>query len=217
VKAVIFDFDGLVVDTETPAFSAWSEIYQEFGAELLLSDWVQCVGSGYGRFDPVKNLEEITGMSLQGEELIFKKERIKSGICLNQPLLPGVKNIILDASSLNLPISIASSSPRSWIDLHADRTGILPFVSVICTREDVDKIKPAPDLYLLAAERLQISPNDCVVFEDSQNGVTAALAAGMRVVAIPNSITKGSDFSAAHLVVESATDCNLCDIKKMFW
>jgi len=217
MKAVIFDFDGLVVDTETPAFCAWSEIYKEFDAELRLIDWVQCVGSGYGKFDPVKNLEILTGLSLNGNELIAKKERIKGDICLNQPLLPGIQNLILEASTLHVPIAIASSSPRAWIDLHADRTGILPFVSVICAREDVKNIKPAPDLYLLAAERLNMSPHDCLVFEDSQNGVTAARAAGMFAVAIPNQVTSESDFSLAHMVVKSAADCTLKAIKEKFW
>ena len=165
----------------------------------------------------VKNLEKLTGLSLNGNELIAKKERIKGDICLTQPLLPGIQNLILEARSLNIPVAVASSSARTWIDLHADRTGILPFVSVICTREDVKNIKPAPDLYLLAAKRLNISPEDCIVFEDSQNGVTAARAAGMRAVAVPNQVTGESDFSAAHLVVKSAADYTLREIKKMFW
>ncbi len=217
MKAVIFDFDGLVVDTETPAFNAWCEIYQEFGVKLNLSDWVQCVGSGYGRFDPVKNLESLIGRSLDGNQLIAKKERIKSEICLTQPLLPGIQNLILEARSLGISTAVASSSMRSWIDLHADRTGILPFISVICTREDVKNIKPAPDLFLLAAERLQVSTEDCLVFEDSQNGIKAARAAGIRAVAVPNKVTSESDFSAAHLVVKSAAECSLSEIKKMFW
>ncbi len=217
MKAVIFDFDGLVVDTETPAFSAWSEIYQEFGAELLLADWVQCVGSGYGRFDPVKNLEKVTGQNLNGNELIAKKERIKGEICLTQPLLPGIQNLIHEARSLNIPVAVVSSSARAWIDLHSDRTGILPFVSVICTREDVKNIKPAPDLYILAAQRLNVSPMDCIVFEDSQNGIFAARAAGMRAIAVPNQVTRESDFSGAHLVVKSASDHTLREIIKMFW
>jgi putative hydrolase of the HAD superfamily len=217
LKAVIFDFDGLVVDTETPAFRAWSEIYKEFGVELQLAEWVLCVGSGYGRFDPVKNLEKLTGISMNGNELIAKKESIKSAICLTQPLLPGIKNLIMEARSLNIPVAVASSSPRSWIDLHADRTGILPFVSVICTREDVKNIKPAPDLYELAAHRLRVAAEDCIVFEDSQNGITAARAAGMRAIAVPNQVTSESDFSAAHLVVKSAADCTLAEFIKMFW
>ncbi len=217
MKAVILDFDGLVVDTETPAFRAWSEIYREFGVELLLSEWVLCVGSGYGRFDPVKNLEKLTGTNMNGHELITRKERIKGEICLTQPLLPGIQSLILEASDLNIPVALASSSPRAWIDLHANRIGILPFVSVICTREDVKNIKPAPDLYLLASERLNVAPEDCIVFEDSQNGIAAARAAGMRAIAVPNQVTGECDFSAAHLVVKSAAECRLVEIKKKFW
>jgi HAD superfamily hydrolase (TIGR01509 family) len=217
MKAVIFDFDGLVVDTETPAFRAWSGIYQEHGAELALADWVQCVGSGYGKFDPVKHLEKLTGIRLDDVELKARKDKLKAEICETQPLMPGVSSLIQEASELGVPVAIASSSGRDWIDFHARRTGILDLIRVICTREDVRQIKPAPDLYLLASERLGVSVSECIVFEDSQNGVAAARAAGMIAVAVPNMVTAQSDFSTADLVLQSLADTTLRDLRRRLW
>lgn len=211
---MIFDFDGLVVDTETPAYHAWSGIYREHGAELLLSDWVQCVGSGYGVFDPVKNLETLTGTVLDDEALKKRKDILKAEICLTQPLMPGILDRLREAQSLKMSVAVASSSGRDWIDLHSERTAITGFFSVVCTKEDVKQIKPAPDLYLLAAARLGVDPSDCIVLEDSQNGIIAARAAGMYAVAIPNFVTRHSDFSAAHLMIHSAAEMTLAELIK---
>lgn len=214
MKAIIFDFDGLVIDTETPAYDAWCSIYREFGAELALADWVECVGSGYGRFDPVRHLESLTGKSHNDTELKARKDTLKAQICATQPLMPGVRERMQEAENLALSVAIASSSGRAWIDEHAGRHGILPLVRVICTREDVARIKPAPDLFLRAAERLNVAPVDCVVFEDSLNGVIAAKAAGMRVVAVPNKVTMASNFAQADLVLKSLADITLEELRR---
>lgn len=217
MKAVIFDFDGLVVDTETPAYRAWSGIYEEYGAKLALADWVQCVGSGYGKFDPVRHLETLTGVRLDELDLKARKDRLKAEICQTQPLMPGVLERIQEAKGMGMPVAIASSSGREWIDFHSRRTEIFSLVDVFCTREDVRHIKPAPDLYLLAATRLGVAASECLVFEDSLNGVAAARAAGMFAVAVPNAVTSASDFSTANLILRSLADVTLTELRQNYW
>jgi HAD superfamily hydrolase (TIGR01509 family) len=211
-EAVIFDFDGLVVDTETPAYDAWSAIYREHGQELSLALWVQCVGSHAGRFDPVTHLSELVGRELDRAALVQDKERRKHAVCLTQPLLPGVLDRLHESRSMGLRTAVASSSGRAWVEGHAMRLGIGELFDAVRTGDDVTRVKPHPDLYLAAAAALGLEPGRCVAFEDSLNGVIAAKAAGMRCFAIPNQITKGLDFAAADGVLTSLAAVTLADL-----
>lgn len=197
MKAVIFDFDGLMLDSETPAYEAWSAIYREHGHKLELALWVECVGSGFHRFDPVLHLGSLLGRPLNRDTLLADKERRKSMICDEKGLLPGVLDRIAEARSLGLKLAVASSSDAKWVHGHLGRFALVPSFDAIKTRDDVTRVKPFPDLYLAAATALGVEPRDCLAFEDSVNGVKAAKAAGMTVVAVPNPVTEGLDFAAA--------------------
>src|SRR5687767_276878 len=109
LRAIIFDFDGLMVDTEWPAFEAWSAIYREHGAELELSRWVACVGT-LGGFDPCAHLQELTSRELDAEALFADKESRKARICDQLPCMPGVLNVHAEARALGLRVAVASSS-----------------------------------------------------------------------------------------------------------
>ncbi len=211
VKAVIFDFDGLIVDTETPAYQAWSKIYADYGVSLQLNIWVQCVGSSHSSFDPVRHLESLTGKAFDRGRLFALKEELKSEICRTQGLLPGVLDRLTEAKSLGLPLAVASSSERSWVQGHSERLNIASFFSVWRTKEDVRLTKPNPELYLSAATGLGVKPEDCMVFEDSLNGVKAAKAAGAYCIAVPNPVTEGLDFSLADQRIKSLSEINLAD------
>lgn len=197
MKAVIFDFDGLMVDTEWPAFLAWTAIFQEYGHVLDLKEWVACVGASYASFDPVTRLSELTGKTFEREALIGDKERRKVEECNRLGAMPGVVDRLTEAKALGIKAAVASSSSFAWVDGHLSRLRLKDHIELIRTRDHVQRVKPHPDVYLAAAEGLQVAPRDCVVFEDSLNGVKAAKAAGMTCYAIPNRVTAQLDFGEA--------------------
>jgi len=212
IKALIFDFDGLILDTETPEFSVWQNIYQEHGFELPHDEWGKIVGGdGLSDFDAAKHLSLLAQGRLDSISLRARHRSESHTIMLAQPLLPGVLDIIQEAKRLGLKLAIASSSPHSWVDTHAKRLGIFDhFDAVICS-DDVgaDRTKPYPDLYLLALTRLRVQKNEAVVFEDSPNGVTAARSAGIFVVAVPNPVTSLLQFEGVDLMLTSLSDLYL--------
>jgi HAD superfamily hydrolase (TIGR01509 family) len=220
LAAAIFDFDGLIVDTETPAFEAWSQLYADHGFELSLADWVQCVGSDYqSGFDPVINLDRLLAAradpragTLDRAALIAEKDAIKKAICDRLGVLPGFHERIAEARALGIKTAVASSSGRAWVLGHVARLGLAGCFDAVRTREDVTRIKPFPDLYLAAATALGVEPAHCVVFEDSLNGVRAAKAAGMRCYAVPNGVTRALNFDAADGTITSLAALRLADL-----
>ncbi len=213
IKAVIFDFDGLMVDTEWPAFLAWTEIYREHGHVLDLREWVACVGASYAAFDPVTRLAELTGKTFEREVLIGDKERRKIEECNRLAALPGVVDRLKEAKVLGIKAAVASSSSLAWVDGHLSRLKLKDHIELIRTRDHVTRIKPHPDLYLAAAAGLGVEPEACVVFEDSLNGVKAAKAAGMTCYAIPNRVTSQLDFGEADGRYDSLALVSLKNLK----
>jgi len=209
IRAVIFDFDGLIVDTETAAFEAWSAIYREHGAELLLQDWVSCVGAADMPFDAVAHLATLIGRPLDKTKLMADKEARKSAVCNKLPPLPGVVDRMAEAEAMGLPIAVASSSAADWVHGHLDRLGLRSRLKLTRTRGDVARGKPHPDLFISAAAGLGVDVGSCVVFEDSANGLKAAKTAGARCYIVPNRITAGSDFSAADGIFTSLSEVSL--------
>jgi len=139
------------------------------------------------------------------------KEATAKG-CDGQPLLPGVGALLRDAKAFGLGRAVASSSSCGWVDGWLRRHGIRDLLDVVVARDDVRRVKPDPELFLLAALRLRQAPATCVVFEDSPNGMRAALAAGMRCVAVPNALTRPLARPAVDLVLESLADRPLAAI-----
>jgi HAD superfamily hydrolase (TIGR01509 family) len=209
--ALIFDFDGLIIDSETPLFDIWSRIYAEHGEYLALDDWQHALGT-QGGFDPFAHLSTRLASALDREALgaFVRDEHWR--LCGDEPLLPGVRERIEEARALSLGVAVASSSPSAWVHPWLDRHDLMPLFHAVCTRDDVKRVKPAPDLFLLAAERMTVDPAACVVFEDSPNGLRAAHAAGMRAVAVPNALTRGLPLPGPHLVMGSLADMTLEEI-----
>ncbi|HSD27938.1 MAG TPA: HAD-IA family hydrolase [Vicinamibacteria bacterium] len=205
VAAVILDFDGLIVDTETPIFEAWLAAYRRRGCSVGLDEWQHALGT-HGGFDPLDHLDGLVGGSLDRDAVLAEvKEATRKG-CEGQPLLPGVEPLLHDARALGLGRAVASSSSCGWVNGWLERHAIRELVDVVVGRDDVRKVKPDPELFLLAASRLGQDPDRCVVFEDSPNGMRAALAAGMRCVAVPNALTRPLTRPAVDLVLDSLAD-----------
>lgn len=215
--AVLFDFDGLILDTETPIYEAWRLVYHEQGCELALEDWQEGLGTHAG-FDPLAHLERLSGRPLERQALLERVRERNLAACEAQALLPGVKERIAEARELGLGAGVASSSSRAWVTGWLERHGLLPLLGCVCAREDVARVKPAPDLFLLAAERLGVPASACVVFEDSPNGIRAARAAGMRCVAVPNAVTRNLPLPDTELRLESLAALRLHEIlERVAW
>ncbi len=199
IKALVFDFDGLIVDTEVPIFRAWQRIYRERGQELPLERWLSIIGTASGPFDPVIDLGQKTDRKLDENELKALAGLYYQEATALQQLLPGVFDYLVAARKLGLKTAVASSSTRKWVMDHLNRFGIGGHFDVIVTREDVKRTKPDPDLYATALERLNVKPSEAIAFEDSSNGIHAAKTAGLFCVAVPNPLTVDLDLSEADL------------------
>ncbi len=205
IKALIFDFDGLILDTETPELLAWQEIYREHGQELSARTWGQIVGgSAASDFEPVAHLAALTGEELDSPRLYNRVREQSLALINRQPPLPGVQDYLEDGRRLGLGLAIASSSAHDWVDGHLRRLGLFHYFDTVRAREDVLRTKPEPDLFLSALSALAARPDQAVVFEDSPNGVAAAKRAGIFVVVVPNPLTaqlkfEGEDMRLASL------------------
>ncbi|HXE79592.1 MAG TPA: HAD-IA family hydrolase [Vicinamibacterales bacterium] len=216
VQAVIFDFDGLIIDSETPLFEIWSAIYEEHGHQLTVEQWQHALGT-HGGFDPYEDLSTRLARTIDRETLAAHVRERHWTRCGSEPLLPGVLDRLEEAARLGLGAAVASSSPSAWVIPWMERHGLDRWVSVVCTRDHVARVKPAPDLFLLAAERLGVPPPSCLVFEDSPNGLRAAQAAGMRAVAVPNQLTRHLRLPVPCLVLDSLADRTLEEITALSW
>ena len=208
LQALIFDFDGLIVDTEKPGFDSWNELYAGFGQKLTLDDWRGATGY-VGGFDPGVHLEGLLGRKLDWENLVPRRDARNWELTLTQGVLPGIRELMLAAVSAGIPIGVASNSGFGWVNDGLERLGLRDLVGAIVTRDMVLNPKPAPDVYLKTAETLQVSPDRSVALEDSEPGCRAAKAAGMRAVAIPNQFSERQDLSVADLIVPSAKGLSL--------
>jgi len=211
IRAIIFDFDGLILDTEEPVLRSWVEVYEEHGEQLPYEQWVEIVGSTTIGFHPQRHLEKLLGRPLPQEVLDRRIGRRTEFIQAKQ-LLPGVLEHIEEARSLGLKLGVASSSTTEWVKGHLARLGILDRFHCIRCRDDVVAAKPAPDLYLAVLECLEVTAAEAFAIEDSPNGITAAKQAGLRCVAIPNAITAGLDLSRADVLLGSLSEVTLAEL-----
>lgn len=215
IKALIFDFDGLILDTETPEYQVWQSIYREHGFELPQSEWGKIIG-GYGLsdFDAAEHLSLLSQGQLDPVSLRARFRSESHALIHAQSVLPGVVDMIQAAKQLGLKLAIASSSPHSWVDAHAKRLGIFEYFDKVICADDIGagRTKPNPDLFLLALNQLQIQKNEAIVFEDSPNGIKAAKSAGIFVVAVPNPVTSLLSIEDANLTLTSLTDLSLPDL-----
>jgi len=209
IRALVFDFDGLILETETPAYETWAEIYREHGHELPLDRWFEYIGREGGFFDAADHLAALVGEGFDRDAIQARRDLRKTELVAALDVMIGVRDYIADAKRLGLRLAVASSSSRAWVLGHLERLGIGAVWDALRTREDVARTKPAPDLYLAAVDALAVAPNEAVAFEDSMNGIAAAKAAGLLCVAVPNALTAGMDLSQADIRLGSLADTPL--------
>ncbi|MDQ4125055.1 MAG: HAD-IA family hydrolase [Actinomycetota bacterium] len=213
VQALLFDFDGIVVDTEGPELATWQEVFAEHGHELTLEEWAACVGT-VGGFDPLARLQELLGRPLDDPEAVIERSRARSlELVAAEDLRPGVASYLDRAQELGLRVAIVSSSSTEWITSNLARVGRADgWEGLHCANGDVTRAKPLPCLYEEAVAALGVDAGDAIAFEDSAHGIRAAKAAGIFCVAVPNDVTRGFDLSAADLLIESFEDMSLDEV-----
>ena len=209
MQGIVFDFDGLILDTESPEFQSWQEIYQDHGCPLPLSVWATCIGTAMDVFNPYDYLESQFGKPIDREAVRAQHKQRCAELLDGQLVLPGVQDYVLDAKRLGMKLGVASSSSRWWVEGHLERLGLLEHFDCIRTRDDVTHSKPDPELYLSAASCLGLRPSEAIAIEDSPNGVTAAKQAGLFCVAVPNLVTRELPLAHADLVLASLAELPL--------
>jgi HAD superfamily hydrolase (TIGR01509 family) len=209
LRALVFDFDGTILDTEMPWYRAWQEIYGQHGTELALHEWAKVVGSSDEAFDPVAHLEGLTGKAVERSSVEADVRERALALIGEERLRTGFIELIDAAHLRGLRVGLASSSPREWVAGHLERLGIRQHFEAVCTAADVEAVKPDPALYLLALARLRAPADETVAIEDSPNGLLAARAAGLACVVVPNDLTRSFAFTDPHLRVGSLAEVTL--------
>ncbi len=213
-EAIIFDFDGLILDTEGCDFQTWETLYREHGFDLPYERYQGSVGAiaGRGSFDPYADFEEHLGRKADWSVLETRRLERTMSLIVSQPLMPGVEEYLAAAKSLGLKIGLASSSEHAWVDTHLKRLNVHAYFQTIKCREDVAESKPAPDLYLAAIAALQVSPKRAIALEDSIYGLTAAKQAGLTCVAVPSRRSQKECFEKADLCLDSLASLGLQEL-----
>lgn len=209
IKAFLFDFDGLILDTETPEFESWQAVYRNYGFDLPFSEWKKCLGTSKSEFDPAVYLEQLSGHPINKKKAEHDQRVIGLSRIVEMPPLPGVENIVKTASSRGIRLAVVSSSSSDWVWCNLARLGLLKYFDAICGGNEVSAVKPDPALYQMAMSELGVQPHESIVFEDSPNGINAAHNAGIFCVAIPNPISSQLGVDHADLVFNSMAEIDI--------
>ncbi|MDX1522885.1 MAG: HAD family phosphatase [Anaerolineae bacterium] len=214
--AIIFDHDGTLVDTETPDFRAWQTLYKEHGTIITLDHWANvAVGHMNGYAYLFDDLIKKSNNGTNQADLQRRLRELWDITLLDTQLLPGVELLLRELRAHEYRLAVATAADLTWVTRWLTKFNLLSYFETVANRDDVVNNKPAPDVYLLAAERLGVRPERCLVFEDSVAGVQAAKAAGMTVVAVPNQVTKTLDFHQADLIISSLEDVTITWIESL--
>ena len=212
IRGLIFDFDGLILDTEMPHYIAWRECYEEHGHDLPLETYRQCVGTDWAHYNPFTELENLLGRELD-ELALTERRRLRVAELLDSPSpMPGVEPLLVEAREAEIGCAVASSSSSDWVPPWLEKLGLTHYFEHVVTLDLVNRPKPSPELFQLAARRLGLEPDEVLVLEDSLNGLRAAHAAGMRCIVAPCDVTRTIDFEGAHHRVETLDGVRLEDL-----
>ncbi|MDQ0060080.1 HAD family hydrolase [Paenibacillus harenae] len=209
IKALIFDFDGTIIDTETPWYFAFQEVYGNYGLELPLALWGKCIGTTFAEFDPYEYLEQCLNRPIDRDDITTRSKEYYKKHMDKQELREGVRDYLSLAKLKGLRIAIASSSSLGWIQRYLEKYELDDSFDIIVARDHVGQVKPNPELYLKAIELLGIEPTEAIAIEDSLNGLKAAKAAGLYCVVTPNDVTKTMNFENHDVRVDSLNQLSL--------
>ena len=212
--ALIFDLDGLIVDTESVVYGVWQSVFRRHGCSFTEHEWSQAVG-GNNEFRPLNALRERSEGPVEPAGTLMDSIQTQIEVQLDGIApLPGVVSWMHDAIRHGVRVGVASNSPREWVEARLSQVGLRGLVETMSCRGESVNAKPAPDLYLQTCSQLDASPQRSIAIEDSRTGVAAAKAAGLRCIAVPNDLTRHHDLSAADLIVESLATVSFADTMK---
>ena len=210
LQGILFDFDGLILDTETTIFQAWNEKFSEYGKELLLDEWAEVLGKSNDHLGPVDRFLETFPEEEKRKEILSEVKLRESKLIQHKKPLPGAKELIIKAKSHGLILGVVSSSDQDWVHSHLERLGLLKYFDHTSCADEVEIAKPDPELYNLGLNKAGLPRERMLVLEDSPNGVLAAKRAGLYCIAIPNEITGQlpfyNDEGAPDLVLNSLVE-----------
>lgn len=188
VKVIIFDFDGLVFDTETYDLESFQELYKRYNVGFPLEEWINSIGSSL-QLDPYEQLL-INFPEASRDSIRIERSNLYQELLEGKSPRKGVEDYLKRAKQLGIKTALASSSTRSWVDYHIKKIGIEAYFDYICTSDDVKNVKPEPELYNKVLSYFDIKPKEALVFEDSPNGSLASIRAGVPCIIVPNETTK---------------------------
>ncbi|MFT8870676.1 MAG: HAD-IA family hydrolase [Sporolactobacillus sp.] len=209
IKAIVFDFDGVILDSERMMYLAMQEMFHNYHVDLPFSVWSEAISGRGGDFDAAGYVQEQSGVSIDRISFLAEQERRFQQLMDHEDVLPGVKSLIDQAERRGLKIGLAASSPAEWVYHHLKRLSLSKYFLSIQTKNDVKRVKPDPSLYLQTLKNLGVAPNEAIAFEDSVNGVVAAKRAGLFCIAVPSAVTKQLPFGYADGCFNSLKDIAL--------
>ena len=213
IAAVVFDFDGLVLDTELPIYTAWCAAFEAHGAAPpTIEEWSAEIGTS-GVIDIEAWLVERSDGAVDLDAMHASRRAHCAGLLEVEIVRPGVEAWLDEADAAGLGLAIASSSDAGWVVGHLERLGLRDrFTHVVTAGDDGLPAKPAPDTYLTACALLGVDPEDALAVEDSPNGIKAAKAAGLWCVTVPHMLTETLDLSAADVRLASLASSTIADV-----
>jgi len=212
VEAVVFDFDGLILDTEGPVFTAWCEEFDAHGCPpLTIEEWAAEIGTTDG-LDLVELIRARATRPFDEQLMQARRRARRDELLLHETTRPGVHAWLDEADAAGLALAVASSSPLDWVEAHLARLGLRHrFAYLACFGAGLAG-KPEPDTYIAACNALGVEPAAAIAIEDSPHGVAAAKAAGLFCIAVPHEITERLDLSRADLRLTSLADVSLREV-----
>lgn len=215
IKAIVFDFDGVILDSERIMYLVMQKMFQRYQVDLPLSIWSQAIGTQHG-FDSIGYLEEHANVKIDRDAFREERDALFNQLVDEEEVLPGVKSVLNQAKSLGLKIGLATSSKGEWPRKHLSRLGLADYFQSIKSWDDVQKVKPDPALYIKSLESLEVLPKEAIAIEDSFNGSLAAKRAGMYCIVVPNAVTKQMPFGHVDGSFKSLQDVSLEKIIRYF-
>ena len=216
LAAVVFDFDGIVLDSETPEYESHRRVFESCGVPLTVEEWCSQIGVWSQGHDAgwAAQLCERAASAPTTEAYLAEKRRIFREVVPREPMR-GILELLDAIGAAGVPTAIASTSPSQWVMTAVESLGLRSRFAAIVGGDDVPRRKPAPDVYLEAARRLGADPVRSVAIEDSSPGIQAAKAAGMKAIAIPHWLTERHDLSAADLRVAHAGELTVSRLEQL--
>lgn len=202
-RGIIFDFDGVLVDTEWAIYRSWVQLYAREGQQISIATYSPCLGAGYSHWNPADHLEKLTGKKYDWEVETPARQAVLEADLARAGLMDGALELLDWCAEQGIGLTVASSSSRRWVQGWLERLGIYERFDGVFTRTDGYAVKPDPALFLAARNCLNLPKEDCLIIEDTENGTISARNAGIPCVAVPNRMTESCDLSRAQYRVAS--------------